>query len=329
MKISVVVTCLNEEENIRSCLESLCSQDCVANGFEVVVSDGASRDRTQEIVREIARADHRVRLVVERKKGTAAGRNTGIRASVNDFIAFIDADCEAPPDWLRTLATAFEEVKDNDSRLAAVGGANRPHPTAGRFVHAVGIALDTYLGSFSSVQGRQLKVAKYVEGLSTSNALYRKTALDEVGLYDESLMSEAEDADLNFRLRRAGYKFLYLPQSYVWHHLRSRPVEWFRNMYRYGKGRARLLKRHRSMWQPAFVLPPLFLVVMVSVFLVPWWWGFCLPLLYFPFIFSVALIQCLCKRAPSLAPMVALVYIVQHFGYSFGEVYGLLNPKVR
>lgn len=328
-EISVVVTCFNEEKTIGECLASLMNQSYPEDRYEIVVADGNSTDKTLDVVRSFDRGMPRVAWVVEPRKGTAAGRNAGIAAARFELVAFIDADCEAPKAWLMTLATSYLELKEKNGATVGVGGANIPPEGAGRFLKAIGICLDSYLGSFNSAQGRQFKENRPVDSLATLNVLYEKGALEGVGCFDESLASEAEDADLNFKLRRAGHLLYFIGTSFVWHKMRPTPAAWLRNMFRYGKGRARLLKRHPAMWGLTFVLPLLFAAAMSSLLLIPVsriFWG---ALAYFPLLFFISLGQCLRKGEPLLFIHVALVYLIQHVGYAAGEVYGLMNPAVR
>ncbi|MDY6862566.1 MAG: glycosyltransferase family 2 protein [Thermodesulfobacteriota bacterium] len=329
MNVSIIVVCLNEEINIDACLNTLINQTYPPDKYEVIVVDGGSTDRTQELVKGFEKGVSNIRLVVELKKGTAAGRNTGIRASQYDYVAFIDADCEAPSDWLATLVKSYRNRKDLDQKLIAVGGTNIPPEGMGDFLKSVGIALDSYPGSFSSIQGRRFKRHIYVPSLSTVNVLYERQKIIEIGYFDETLGSEAEDADINFRLITAGYRLYFVPDSFVWHKMRSTPKTWLKNMFRYGKGRARLLKRHSQMWALSYTLPLIFLVVMTSILLIPFSKLFLLPLIYLPLLFFYSLLQCIKKKAAVLVFHVLLVYFIQHFGYAAGEVYGLLNPKVR
>ena len=78
MHVSVIVTCYNEERNIRDCLKTLVNQTYSSDQYEVIVVDGCSQDGTQSIVKEFEKVYHNVVLVVEPKKGTAAGRNRGV-----------------------------------------------------------------------------------------------------------------------------------------------------------------------------------------------------------------------------------------------------------
>jgi len=330
INVSIVVTCFNEEENIGDCLESLIHQSYPEALYEIIVSDGGSRDGTQEVVRSFQERDKRIKLVIELKKGTAAGRNAGIKSAAYDWIAFIDADCEAPADWLATLVSAWEKATRHYPDLAGVGGANIPPRAKGsRFLTALGIAQNSYLGSLGSVQGSIYPENRLVGSISTCNALYRKNHLINSGLFDESLKSEAEDAELNYRISRNGGSFLFVHDSYVIHKMRISPGLWAKNMFRYGKGRARLMKRYPEMFFSPYILALLFLPVIAASglgFLNAW---FYLPLAYFPAIILAAAARVLKEgRITFLFPVIQ-VYLITHFSYSPGLVYGLINPKVR
>ncbi len=329
MNVSIIITCFNEERNIRECIGSLVHQKYPKDKYEIIVADGGSKDRTQNIVKEFTQIYCNVNLVVETKKGTAAGRNAGIKAAKYDYIAFIDADCEAPRNWLETLVEQFQNVQLTDKKVIAVGGTNIPPENAGSFLQAIGVALDSYIGSFGSVQGRQFKKPMRVSSLSNLNVLYNKQKIIDVGYYDESLVSEAEDADINFRLYSAGNRFLFIPCSFVWHKMRPTPKTWLANMFRYGKGRARLLKRYPQMWAVSFALPLLFIAAILSLLFTPFSNIFSLSAIYFPALLCFSLYICIKKKHPELVLLVMLVYLIQHFGYAAGEVYGLLHTKVK
>lgn len=328
-RISIIIPCLNEEANIGPCLQSLVQQSMALHQYEILVVDGGSTDATGHLVRQMAEQQPAIRLVVEPTKGTAAGRNSGIKASRGQLIAFIDADCEAPAEWLATLDDHYQRLSQQDPQLVAVGGGNVVPPGAPPFLAAIGVALDSYAGSFNSAQGRQFVEHRQVASLATLNALYDKKRLLEVGCFDQSLGSEAEDADLNHRLGQRGYTMYFMADSFVYHKMRPTPVGWLKNMVRYGRGRARLLKRYPEMWQLSFVLPLIFALVMGVTALTPWWLWAGGGLLYFPLALLLSARQSLSKGRPGLLFHVFLVYLIQHFGYAWGEVYGLVHPRVR
>ena len=329
MDVSIIVPCFNEEKNIGDCLKSLVSLNYQYGSREIIVVDGGSNDHTQSIIRDLQRIHEKIILVVEPKKGVAAGRNAGVKTAKYDYVALIDADCEAPSNWLTILVKNYLKITKINDKVIAVGGANNPPANSSKFLKAIGVALDSYFGSFSSPQGRQFKVNRYVASLASLNVLYKKRAIVDIGYYDESLFSEAEDADLNYRLSLSGCKLIFIPESFVLHKLRPTPKTWLTNMFRYGKGRARLLKRYPGMWQLNFTLPILFILAMVSVIFSPANKIFLLPLLYFLIIMLFSFSVCFKRRNLSIVFYVMAVYVVQHFGYAIGEVYGLLNPRVK
>jgi len=328
MKVSIVVPCFNEEVNIKPCLESLAAQDYTED-YEIVVIDNDSTDQTQAIITDLALHHPFIRLSVENKTGTAAVRNKGVEKAKYGHVAFIDADCEAPSNWLTVLVKNYSSMKSKYADGIGVGGRNIAPENAKPFIKAIEIVLDTYIGSFSSSQGRQLEHSLLVSHLPLVNALYDKEKIIEIGGFDESLLSEAEDAEINYRLSNAGFRFLFVPKSFVWHKMRSTPKSWFKNMFRYGKGRARLLKRYPKMWRMSYIFPLLFLTALFSTLLTIFSKFFLLPLLYFPALFVFFLFLVIKKKSFNLLLRVFYIYIIQHVGYAMGEIYGLLHPQVK
>jgi len=328
LQVSVIIPCYNEEGNIKGCLESLVKQDYEAE-YEIIVIDNNSTDRTRQIITKAEEKHSNLHMIVEGKRGTAAVRNTGLKNAKYDYIAFIDADCEAPGNWLALLVKNFQRIKSQKKRVIGVGGRNIAPENGSRFTQAVEIALDSYAGSFNSIQGRQYRGVTPVSSLPLTNAFYEKDRITEAGGFDESLLDEAEDADLNYRLSLSGGQFFFVPESFVWHKMRASAISWYKNMFRYGKGRARLLKRYPQMWSISYVLPLLFLTGILSVGLVYFSPFFLIPLSYFPLVMALSIHQVAKKKAVPLLGHVMLVYMIQHFGYSVGEAFGLLHPKIK
>ena len=98
--ISVVITTRNEALHLGQLLESLRVQE---PPFEIVLVDSESRDRTVEIAHRFSAVHPDLLTIIERPGSRGIGRNIGVRAARGEFIAFIDGDCFAEPQWLHRL----------------------------------------------------------------------------------------------------------------------------------------------------------------------------------------------------------------------------------
>jgi len=102
--VSVIVPAKDEEANIRAALDTLRAQDYP--NLEIIVVDDRSRDRTAEIVREVAAEDPRVRLVQVRELpagwfGKPHAMHVGAGEARGQWLLFVDADCRQAPHSVR------------------------------------------------------------------------------------------------------------------------------------------------------------------------------------------------------------------------------------
>src|SRR5205807_9104763 len=99
LKFSVIIPCLNEEDMIYKCLQSLCLMDYAKDDFEVVIVDNGSTDRTIESARKfVSTLNLRVETLVDGR--VTALRNLGASKAAGKYLAFLDADCIVPREWL-------------------------------------------------------------------------------------------------------------------------------------------------------------------------------------------------------------------------------------
>jgi len=341
LNISIIVVALNEAKTIPQCLDSLLRLDYPYGELEIVVVDGCSTDSTRDIVREYIEKDPRIRLVVEEKKGTSAARNAGFFAARYDFVAYTDADCVVPRQWIRILHDAFVEERQRDPRVAAVGGAAQTdEAVSGKFVKALEFTLNSSIGSFRfSTTGKSYFKRREVKDIPTLNILMDREMVKDVGAFDETLRSEAEDAELCYKLVKDGYKLISIPESYVIHKYRSGPGTWWKNMKRYGRGRMRLMKRYPDMINIYYIAPIIFFLsliaspVLFSISLFYFQWPiwvtlfFALPLMYFPLVALFSLFICSVNKRKDLFREVLVAFVLTHIGYSLGELQGLFLSK--
>jgi peptidoglycan/xylan/chitin deacetylase (PgdA/CDA1 family)/GT2 family glycosyltransferase len=198
--ISVVVPAYNEEQYLRACLESLKRQDYAAE-YEVIVVDNASTDDTARIAR-----DWGAKVVYESKRSPACARQKGAEVATGKIIAFIDADTQAPPNWLSTIVWRFL----CDPETAVISGPYAYCDT-GKVSRIM-----SYAGSFVSIITDHLfrKVLHKGGALWGCNFAVQRSAFWQVGGFDTSIKFYGEEYELSLRLRKAG-KAVIIPRLFV------------------------------------------------------------------------------------------------------------------
>jgi succinoglycan biosynthesis protein ExoA len=255
--VTVVVPVRNESQSIEQTLRSLLTQDFPADEFEVVVADGLSTDATVPVVRRLQSEFPNLKLVYNAGKFSSAGRNTALRHMSGDYAVVIDGHCHIPDrNYLRNLVAAFE-TSGADS-LGRPQPLDVPNPTP--FQAAVSAARASRLGHNpdSDIFSDE---AKFVEPQSTAVA-YRRRVLHTIGLFDETF-DACEDVEFNHRVHGAGLTCYFTPALRVVYHPRKTWPALFRQLGRYGCGRAKLAAKHPgSLTLPALV-PPLWALWLV------------------------------------------------------------------
>lgn len=103
MEFSVIIPTLNEENYIENCMKSISSQTLPRDMYEIIVSDGASEDRTVEIAKKYADI-----VVISKKRGIWWGRNYGAKFAKGKYLVFIDADTMLKEDYLEVVHEYLE-----------------------------------------------------------------------------------------------------------------------------------------------------------------------------------------------------------------------------
>lgn len=210
--ISAVIVTFNGRALLETCLAALFAGSRVPD--EVIVVDNASTDGTMPWVTttypEILLAPCPTNL------GFAAANNLGIRLSCGTFIMTLNNDVRVAPDALERLGSAIEEaVASVGAVMSTMVFAENPTVIAscGLEMFTNGVVRDAGVG-----EGIDRMRAPYpVFGPSAGAALYRRSALDDVGLFDPAFFMYLEDADLAWRLRLRVWETITVPCAIVHH----------------------------------------------------------------------------------------------------------------
>lgn len=215
-KISVIIVNWNGEQFLERCLTALMTQ--TVKPHEIILVDNASSDRSLEITRRFPS----VRLIaLDENTGFARGNNLAIETTSkkSKWIALINPDVFAESAWLETLLVAAESHPEYDVFGSKLVNAVDPEiiDGTGDAYHVSGRVWRT--GHGASVQTTAENEHEVFSPCAAA-ALYRRSVLLKLGGFDEDYFCYLEDVDLGFRLRLAGHRCLYVPQS-VAHHVGS------------------------------------------------------------------------------------------------------------
>ncbi|TAL27410.1 MAG: glycosyltransferase family 2 protein [Nitrospirae bacterium] len=252
--VSIIIPVRNEAGLLKNCLESISNLDYPKDRIEVIIADGMSTDDTVNTAKQLG-----ARVVLNEKKTVSPGRNIAFKLAKGEIIAFTDADCIVDKDWIINSLKYFK-----DDEVACAGGPNLTPPDEGNFGKAVGFVFNQGIFSAGSIHARELKEVKEVRSIPGCNAVYRKNALDKVMPIDETLLT-CDDTELNQRLLDKGFKLLYTPDVFVWHHRRPNPKKLFKQMYRYAIGRLQVGKKDRRMLNLVHIMVGLALPAALAV----------------------------------------------------------------
>lgn len=202
VKVSVIVITYNRSDLLASSLKSILNQEY--KGYELVVVDDGSIDKTKAFVKKLQRDYKNIRYFYQEHKGYSAARNLGLKKSKGDIILFTDDDCIVEKMWIKKILKRF---KENPS-VAAVGGSISP-------IENSKISWAHYILNFSSWHPKN-KTA-YIKDIPTANIAYKKKMIE--GMYFPKLPKNIsyEDSLFNFELIKQGKKILFDPSIRVYH----------------------------------------------------------------------------------------------------------------
>ncbi len=212
-KITVVIPNYNGIKFLKSCLEALYAQEPDTPSFQVVVVDNASGDGSVEQAEQLFPDIHIIRL--SENTGFCHAVNVGIRASETPYIILLNNDTKVRPGFINALYQAIKK----DSRIFSVSARmlmwDKPDliDDAGDQYNALGWAYARGKGRPAELYGRPAEIFAACGGA----AIYRRSILEEIGLFDELHFAYLEDLDLGYRARIHGYRNLYEPRAQVVH----------------------------------------------------------------------------------------------------------------
>ncbi len=231
--VTVIVAARNEERNIEKCVSSIL-ENTKGMADIIVVNDG-STDQTAKILESFGA---KIRVLTTKGEGASIARNTALQHTQKTYVAFADGDCSVDGQWLESL---IHGLQGRDKKFVNIGGSQKMRVDAtewekfhAEFLESVGFVSD-YIHKKDEVTE--------VKHNPTCNVLYHRDEIMKLNGFDEKLWP-CEDLDLDIRLKKLGYKFLYTPNAKIYHQRPETMGQFAKMMMRYGFGQAQIFKKH-------------------------------------------------------------------------------------
>lgn len=321
--IDIIVGVKNEEKHIEKCINSLKKQ--TMDDIKIIVVDGLSDDKTRDIVEKLMKNDNRIQLLSNEKEIISSGRNIGLKASNADFIAYIDGHTYVREDWLEILYNTYLE-NEKKCKLGCVGSTYAIPEDERIFGKVIDFSFKTLFGGFGTSYTKDNEIRKVD---TVAFALYKRSILDSAGVsYDEE-MTHCEDTDFNYKLLKKGYILLKHPKALVYQYKRRNLRDFFRQMFNYGAGRAKFIKKYPESMKMFILVPSilvvyfLFLIIGIILYLIKIISSELMFLIFIPGILYLMVnvfytLMSIIKFNDMKAAATFLVFPVEHIAYGTG-----------
>jgi GT2 family glycosyltransferase len=210
--VTVAVVAYNDAQSLERCVRSL--RDAV--DAPIIIVDNHSKDDTWTVASELASELAGVTpLLADHNGGYAAGANLARTCAETEYLAIMNADCDASGDWISPIIDHLDAHPDTAAAsptvtLRASGLLN----AEGLDIHKTGFGFNRNLGESLDTADQS---PRSVPGIQGTAFVVRANAFDSVGGWYEGGFLYHEDVELSWALRLAGYDIAYVPTPPVVH----------------------------------------------------------------------------------------------------------------
>ena len=267
MKYSFIIPVYNRPDEVDELLDSLTRQ--TFRDFEVVVVEDGSVVPCKDIVDKYA---DRLFIHYYNKANSGPGqtRNYGVDRANGEYMLILDSDCILPEKYLEAVEAELQRQKAD-----AFGGPDRAHESFTDVQKAINYAMTSFFTT-GGIRGGKKKLDKFYP--RSFNMGVRKDVYQALGGF--SKMRFGEDIDFSIRIFKGGYQCRLFPEAWVWHKRRTDLKKFFKQVHNSGIARINLYKKYPESLKLVHMLPALFTLGVVFLFLASLFWGGSLSLLF-------------------------------------------------
>jgi cellulose synthase/poly-beta-1,6-N-acetylglucosamine synthase-like glycosyltransferase len=316
---SIVIPTYNEVTYISNCLDSIINQNYDLNKIEIIIVDGNSGDGTIEVLNNYKDRVPNIKLLHNPVRLTPVSLNIGIKASSGEVVVILGAHTSLDKDFIKYNNQFMHE------RNVQVTGGTQLNVGSTFIQKLIGLVMEIPF-AMASASYRWSKSEKYVD--TVVYAAYRKEIFEQVGYFDENSRI-SEDAEFNWRIRRAGYKIFYSPKIKSYYYPRNSLLKFIIQMFRYGILRVNVVKKHIDSLKIVHLIPPIFVVTFLVLIILGFFDTiffnalFLFLILYFLAGFVTTLVKIFPKNSKFLFLIPPVIFML-HFSWGTGFLAGLI-----
>lgn len=234
MNISVIIPAYNDK-TLKTCLEHITACDTYGIAREILVVDNNSAEWVKKCIEQFP-----VHYVQEKKQGSYAARNAGIRNATGSILAFCDADCFVTRDWLQIIAQTFQDSDVDGAMGFSRGVGNSPVARFEQRMYEENIARFTE--------------TPRLERIDTRNVAIRRRVIEKVGLFNSALKFGG-DWEYGARMHANNCHIIFEPRMIVDHAHPTKLRALLHKRIRQNIGNMKILSLHNETFLQKYFAP--------------------------------------------------------------------------
>lgn len=254
MKYSIIVPVFNRPDEVDELLESLCRQ--TFNDFEVIIVEDGSTVACKDVCEKYMKKLD-LKYFLKKNSGPGQSRNYGAERSKGEYLIVLDSDVVLPDGYLQAVEAELQREPAD-----AFGGPDCAHDSFTDTQKAISYSMTSFFTT-GGIRGGKKKMDKFYP--RSFNMGIRRDVYMKLGGF--SKMRFGEDIDFSIRIFNAGCSCRLFPEAWVWHKRRTDMRKFFRQVYNSGIARINLEKRHPGSMKLVHLLPMVFTVGVILLFL--------------------------------------------------------------
>jgi glycosyltransferase involved in cell wall biosynthesis len=304
MKYSFIIPVYNRPDEVDELLHSL-SRLTIRDFEAIIVEDGSSIPCKEVVDKYTDRFT--IHYYNKANSGPGQTRNYGVERANGEYMLILDSDCILPEKYLEAVEDELQRQKAD-----AFGGPDRAHESFTDVQKAINYAMTSFFTT-GGIRGGKKKLDKFYP--RSFNMGVRKDVYQALGGF--SKMRFGEDIDFSIRIFKGGYQCRLFPEAWVWHKRRTDLKKFFKQVHNSGIARINLYKKYPESLKLVHMLPALFTLGVVFLFLASLFSGGSLSLLFL-FALIVSVDASMQNKSLKIGLLAIAASFIQLTGYGTG-----------